>query len=80
MLTCFLAGGFDGNVGSEPALKKVLWNNSQKNVSEETHLKQTLFLMLNHFTCRPPCSLSFDIPDGEGAGRYQVNMSENIHI
>ncbi len=31
-------------------------------------------------TCRPPCSLSFDIPDGEGVGCYQVNMSETKHI
>ncbi len=27
-------------------------------------------------TCRPPCSLSFDLPDGEGVGGYQVDMSE----
>jgi len=24
MLTCFIAGGFDGDVGSEPAFKKVV--------------------------------------------------------
>jgi hypothetical protein len=30
MLTSFLAGVFDGDDGSEPALKEVLWNNVKK--------------------------------------------------